>query len=363
MNTLEHDLHTMFTQQAEAMEVPPVSTPGASVGYIHTARTAPGRRWMMAAAAVVLVVGGGLAFAYRQPTEPPMAGTVDTDTDTAIDLPAAPGTDAAPGTSGDPTGTNRPDAGGTGGTEAGTGATPATGTGPDTDPNANANGIAPNIGTGAPKAPPSTPTPDPTGDGDSEGSNNGGGGALPPICDDQDTTVKVGTNTDMLLGSVGTSYTIEFYLYGCGPIDAEGYAYEASVADPDMVTIVRATNGTVELRLIAEGITSVKMYVTDAAGNPVGSVVVPIDVRSSDQTDPGDKPGDPTDSGDIVCVVPLPPDGDDTADGATLPDGSVIGYEPCDKVIFDPDQHDEPGTSEPDIVEPDCELPIPDPVA
>ena len=93
MNTIEHDLHTLFSLQAEAMEVPPVGTVAPTVGGTRSASIVPSRRWMLVAAAVVLVVGGGLALAQRQPAEPLTADAVDR----SVDLPAAPGTDAAPG--------------------------------------------------------------------------------------------------------------------------------------------------------------------------------------------------------------------------------------------------------------------------
>lgn len=356
MNNLERDLRTTLTLQAEAMEVPPMSTPVGSVGRIHADRTAPGLRWMLAAAAVVLVIGGGLAVADLQPDSPSTASTIDG----TGDLPAAPGTntspdtspddtpDTSPGTSpvtsGDPTGTNDAGASDTGDT--GTGTRPASGS---------------NSGTGATKAPPPSTKPEHNGDG--EGSAGGGGAApLPPICDDQDTSVKLGASTDMLLGTVGSTNTIEFFLYGCEPIQPEGYDFSASVADPEMVTIVTSSAGTVVLQFVAEGITSVKMFVTDAAGNPVASVVVPIDVRSS-SPDPGDTPddpganpgdpgadpgdpGDPSDPGDIICLVPVPGTGDDASLDGRWPDGTVIGYEPCGPSIIDPDRPYEPKAGE-----------------
>lgn len=276
MNNLEHDLHTMFTRQAEAMEVPAIGAAVPSVGGTRSASTVPSRRWMLAAAAVVMVVGGGLALAARQPAPPPTADAVRRSVDQS----------AAPATNDDSGGSNRDDDRNTStnGTSAALGddPTPVTPTTDSTDTEPTFAGPPP---TNRPERP-QTPT-EPGTDDDSPDSN--GGGALPPICDDTDTAVKVGSTTDFVLGVVGDLHGLGFFLYGCPLIDRDAYAFEATVADPEIVAIVRASHGRVVLQLLADGITSVKMDVTDAAGNPIGSLVVPIQVHAHS----GDTPGDP----------------------------------------------------------------------
>lgn len=362
MNTIEHDLHTMFSLQAEAMEVPPVGTLGASVGHIHTVSTVPGRRWMLAAAAVVLVVGGGLAFAQRQPAEPPMAGTIDE----LVDLPAAPGNDAGEGSSGDGSTTTDGTSPGTTGT--GTGAGESTGdgaggvgsTGGSEVAEPGSSAPATGGGSAAPKAP-KGPEADPN-DGTPEDGGDGGD-ALPPVCGTDGTKVHIGSSTEMLVGQVGEHHELEFYVVDCTPTEDRAYNFEATLADPPVAEIVKGWKGSITLHLLTEGIGSVKMHITDAAGNTLGTVVVPIEVRSAHPGDGDDgNPGD-TDPGDIVCVVPLPAPGDgDDGEVVSMPDGSTIGYEPCDPGVTPPggpDEPTEPGVSDDEFVKPDCELPVP----
>lgn len=305
MNTLEFDLHTLFSLQAEAMEVPPVGTPEASVGHIHPVSTVPGRRWMLAAAAVVLVVGGGLAFAQRQPVEPPMADTIDDRAMTAtvsdgvstgeqVDSTSA-GRDGSTGTKGDPVTSGGSSADGTVGWPV-------------------VVGPAPTGGSPAPKG--GAPETNPGGD-DERPDKGSPDGALPPACGEDDTAVHVGGGTDILVTTVGKMPTLDFFVYSCAPIDPGTYHFEASVGDPSIVEIVETWNGTVTLRLLAEGITSVKVHVTDDTGNPVGSVIVPIQVQAHD----GDSPSDPTDTdpGASDPGVPTDPDVSDPDDGWTLP--------------------------------------------